>query len=111
MSWLVAFVWTCAVELPVYALWLGRRFHRWWTICLLVLAANALTHPALWFLVPRFSPRWLWLVVAESGVVVVETAWFSIALRRAATPARVTIGLAAALTANAASTAVGLLFR
>jgi hypothetical protein len=109
MSWPVAFVWTCAIELPIYALVLGRRFQRWWTVCLLVLVANVLTHPALWFLAPRFSPYWLWLVIAESCVVAVETLLFAVALRRAGSLSPGALAFAAALAANAASTAVGLL--
>jgi hypothetical protein len=109
VSWLVAFVWTNAIELPVYALVVGRRFRRWWTLCLVVLAANVLTHPALWFLVPRFSPYWLWLAIAESGVVTVETLLLAVALTRAGAPAPGKLAFAAALLANAASTAVGLI--
>jgi hypothetical protein len=49
VTWPTAFVWTCALELPVYELVLGRHFRRWSTLCLMVpapLAAPSLPAPA-----------------------------------------------------------------
>jgi hypothetical protein len=108
----MAFLWTCALELPVYTLLLGRRFERWWTVCVLTLLLNTATHPVLWFLFPRFDPPTLWLVVAEGWVVLMEAAALTAILSRSmnlrGAAAR---GLVAALAANAFSTTVGLALR
>ena len=47
-DWLNAFLWTCALEQPVYVLFLRGRFKSWWGPCVLSLAVNALSHPLLW---------------------------------------------------------------
>jgi hypothetical protein len=109
-SWPLAFLWTCALELPIYVLVIGRRFERWWAACLLTFVLNAATHPVLWFLFPRFDPLAVWLVVAEGWVTFVEAAtvtmvlWRTTSFRGAA--AR---GVIAALAANAFSAALGLI--
>jgi hypothetical protein len=108
MTWPAAFAWTVAIELPLYALLVGRRFRRWWTVCLLALGLNVATHPALWFVMPRFEPYWLWVLVAEACVVAVETLLLALALRRARAPTPLALAFVAALVANAASTAAGL---
>jgi hypothetical protein len=104
--WLVAFVWTLALELPIYTAWLRGAIRSGWALCGLVLAINAVTHPLLWFVMPRLSPYALYLAVGESGVVIVEALLIAVALR--GRPRALPIALAASLTANAFSTAVGL---
>lgn len=125
--WAQAFLLTCVVELPIYFLLLRRRLGtvRPW---LLALAVNLTTHPALWYLTPRFEPYELWVVVVESGVVIVEGLLIALALWRvglwstkAPDPAAPTtappphalralgLGLGAAFTANVISTAMGFL--
>ena len=47
-QWLVPFVWTLALELPIYALCLHRSLPRWWALVGLVVAINVATHPLLW---------------------------------------------------------------
>jgi hypothetical protein len=108
-SWPIAFLWTLALELPIYVLLLGRRFDRWWSICLLTLAINVATHPALWFVFPRFEPGWLWLLVAEGAVTVTEASLMAAVLSRSmpAAPA-LRRACGAAVAANVFSTVVGL---
>jgi hypothetical protein len=82
----------------------------WWTIVLVVLAVNAVTHPALWFLFPRFGPPVLWFLSAEAAVVIVEAVLMALALTRGTPPTGAWRGGArAALAANAFSAAVGVL--
>ena len=104
--WLLAFVWTLALELPIYTLWLrGKTSGR--ALVGLVLAVNAVSHPLLWFAMPRFTPYTTYLVVGESGVVLIEAAIIAIAL--AHRPGNLRAAFLASLTANAFSTVVGLL--
>jgi len=104
LLWLAAFVWTLAVELPIYVVWLRRRMRRWWAPCLLAFVVNLATHPAFWYGFPRFGPYWLYVLVGEVCVVIVETAIVVAALG----PRRRGLAFGAGLTANAASTLVGL---
>lgn len=70
----------------------------------MTLTVNLLTHPALWYLAPRFDPYWLWLLVMESAVVAVEAVVITLWLRGQGGS-----GLRISLIANAASTVIGLL--
>jgi hypothetical protein len=112
--YLVAAAVTLAVELPI-VLWLARRarpelpLRR---VAAAALAANLLTHPALWYLpyllVPSaLSPQhWgTYVVVGEAGVLVVETLVYWLVLARG----RPWLALALSALANAASYGVGLL--
>lgn len=110
-DWLVAFVWTLALEQPVYWLLLRDRFPtRWWAPAAIVLVVNSVTHPALWYLAPYFEPYWSWLLVCESAVVLVETLLVRAAVGVLSGP-RGAWGLAAAsaLAANVGSTVIGML--
>ena len=99
---------TLALELPVYAWWLREPFGGWRTPLVIALAMNAVTHPLLWFVFPKWQPFWLWLLVAEACVMLVETAILALALAcvRSARPFRT--AFAAAVAANALSTGFGL---
>jgi hypothetical protein len=110
-SWPVAFLWTCALELPVYTLLVGRRLRHWWSVCVLTLGLQLATHPALWWLFPRLRPGAFTLLAAEGLVVLVEAALLAQVLSRAM-PAREAMrtGSVAALAANVFSTVVGLVF-
>ena len=44
LTWLTAFAWTLAIELPVYTVLIGRYFRRWWTVVLVTIVINAVTH-------------------------------------------------------------------
>jgi hypothetical protein len=108
-SWPAAFVWTCALELPVYTLFLGRRFPRWWSVCVLAFAVNLATHPAVWFLFPRFHPREAWFLAAEGLVTGAEAALIAATLARSASwRSACRLGLLAALAANTVSASVAV---
>ena len=70
MTWLAAFAWTLACELPVYVAL--TKFRAWWAPIVLTFAVNGLTHPLLWFVVPRAEPFWLFVLYGEAGVIAVE---------------------------------------
>jgi hypothetical protein len=103
--WLTAFVWTNALELPVYVLALRRRFDCWWMPCVLAFVLNVVTHPALWYVFPRISPFWLYAVCGEAAVVCIEAVGVKLALRKRGTM-RFAFGVS--LAANTVSTVVGL---
>ncbi len=111
MNWLAAFVWTLALEYPVYEWALGSSARRWWHPAACALALNLLTHPlfSLWLLREPRSPAAV--VAAELGIVAVE----ALALRFLPwSGLRGRFGLlraaAAALGANGISFAIGRLF-
>jgi hypothetical protein len=107
MLWLFAFVWTLAIELPIYTLVLARCFQSRWAVVALTLAVNLATHPALWFVLPRSWPHFV--AIGEAAVVVIEAALVAIVLaRRAPLSDAVPRAIAAALIANAASYLAGL---
>lgn len=109
--WLFAFVWTVTIELPIYTALLGRRFRTWWGVVVMTFAINAVTHPALWFALPRSLPHFA--AVGEALVIAVEAMLIAIVLARR-TPLRIAIprALVASALANAASYVGGLaLFR
>mgnify|MGYP000268296162 CR=1 FL=1 len=111
--YLVAAALTLAVELPIVFLLVRQAgpdlpFRR---VVGAALAANVLTHPALWyvpyFLIPRaLSPRhWgTYVLVGEGAVVAVETLVYWRMMARG----RPWLALALAALANAASYGVGL---
>ena len=70
--WLRAFVTTFLVETPIYWGLLAKRFPHFWLLPLVSLGLQLATHPALWFLAPRFEPYWLWVLVMECLVVLAE---------------------------------------
>jgi hypothetical protein len=115
-NWMVAFLWTCALELPVYVALLRRRLRKWWATPALTLALNTVTHPALWFVLPRLEPHAAW-AGAEAAVVVVEgllaagALWLWPAGSGPRPKPRVALGwgLGAALLANILSASVGKL--
>ena len=72
LLWLAAFAWTVALELPIYVIL--TRFRRWWAPVALTLGVNALTHPLLWYALPRVEPFALFVLYGEAFVIVVEAA-------------------------------------
>lgn len=109
-QWIVAFAITCLVELPYYALWLRGRVTPFWKVFVIAFALQVSTHPALWYVFPQFEPRWAYVLVAELCVWTVEAGLLLAVLRSKPTFWRAAgIAMAASLTANAASTVVGLL--
>lgn len=105
----VAFAWTCAVELPVYAAWLRTSGIGATRAVVTIIALQLATHPLLWTIVSHATHYVPTAIAAELVAVVVEGALFYGLLRRhAARPLAISRALAASLTANAASVAFGL---
>jgi hypothetical protein len=96
-AWLVAFLFTQVVEVPV---WMRAFDRRPW----LAFMASALTHPVVWFVLPRFGmPYPAYLIVAVAYAVGLEEVWaWRFGVRRP---------LVWSLVANGASFGLGLLFR
>jgi hypothetical protein len=112
IHWLAAFSITQLVEVPIYVRALlgddGRdagRVRGWPAALALAFAASTITHPIVWFVMPRLIPDHylLMVAVAESFAIVTEAVWLrAFGLRRA---------LAWAVFANAASVVIGLSLR
>jgi ABC-type Co2+ transport system permease subunit len=112
-AWLGAFAFTQAIEMPIwtYALARQRRLaadeEPWplWLCVAVAFGASAVTHPVVWFVIPRWAPGgYVAMVVqAEAFAVLVEAGYTGLlGLRRS---------LAWSLLANAASAGLGLLSR
>jgi hypothetical protein len=103
----MAFVITQVVEIPVYerALRLsapGRERSLWLRLAIAA-AASTITHPVVWFVIPRLEPWALYAVVAETFAVAAETLWLRwFGVERA---------FWWALLANALSVGIGVLVR
>jgi hypothetical protein len=63
-----AFLWTCAIELPVYAWWLQGRFSRTSLLIALVIGLQLTTQPLLWHYTAHTAAAVPALLIAE-GVV------------------------------------------
>jgi hypothetical protein len=99
-AWLVAFIFTELVEVPIYATGLSCSL-------LAAFGASAITHPIVWFVF--FTPHWhagytVKLVSAELFAWIVEAAYFRFLFRRDKV-------LFWSLVANGASLGLGLLSR
>ena len=95
LPWLFAFVWTLAIEIPIYAAVLGRGRR---TLALAI-AVNVLTHPLLWIVRPPILPGEMLVAATEAAIC-------------AAVTRRPTASLLAAGLANLASYELGvILFR
>lgn len=99
-AWLVAFVFTQVIEVPLYLRVTGGR----WGTSLL---ASTLTHPIVWFVFPLICPLswgyWGMVAAAEAFAVLGETAWLRVN--------GVVASLKWAFVVNAASAVGGLLLR
>lgn len=114
LSWLIAYLVTCAVEIPIVVLLLRRLG---WCPAGAVPATRAtglawslqVTHPVLWLVNPGSLGG---VLVAEALIVMVEAAalcWWAVARMRVAPgPDTWRRALLVSLVANAASFAVGL---
>jgi len=98
-AWLSAFLFTQVVEIPIYR---GLAKVGW----LPAFGASALTHPIVWFVIPRLWPGSYWgmVAVAEAFAVAAEALYLGL-LFQAKRP------LLWALVANAASAGLGFLSR
>ncbi|PRQ04732.1 hypothetical protein ENSA5_04970 [Enhygromyxa salina] len=111
-AWLTAFVFTQVIEIPIYMRALLERLDggepvvaRWSAALGLAFGASAITHPIVWFVMPKLVPSsWLTMVIiAELFAILTEAAWLrAFGLRRS---------LAWAAFANAASVLIGMALR
>ena len=96
VPWLIAFVTTQVVEVPIYMRALLERggrvtgeapvFARWPAALAVAFAASAITHPIVWFVWPRVisGDYVLMVAVAEAFAILAEAAWLrAFGLRRA----------------------------
>lgn len=118
--WAWAFGWTVAIEAPIVvgALRLATSWRQpWGRAIALAISLQLLTHPALWYLAPRFDPYLLWLILMEAGVALAEMAALTLALSSLPSEAeprptfRATLIFAGSLSliANLTSATIGLL--
>lgn len=104
-AWATSFAFTLLVEVPV-GTWRLREHPRHRVVAALLLASS-LTHPTLWWVLPRlFDDYWTFVVVGELAVVAAEAA-----LLRLVVPASCRDALSASLWANGASYLLGVLVR
>ncbi len=106
--WAYAFAWTLILEVPIVLLGTWRALGVPKSLATAV-GLQVLTHPALWYVVPRFEPYLLWWACVEAGVTVVEGTVLSLVLVRAGQPRRAALarGFAVALAANLFSALAG----
>ncbi|MDP8254767.1 MAG: hypothetical protein P9M14_03375 [Candidatus Alcyoniella australis] len=102
--WLKAFVFTLAVEVPIFVLF-ARGQVPLWRAAVAGAAGTCLTHPLLWFAWPMVIPDnyELYLATGESLVVLIETLTFWLIAR----PISLGRAACASLVANAASWGLG----
>lgn len=107
--WLEAFALTLAIEVPIYAALLRRCAGSWLAAIALGVVLQVATHPALWFLAPRFEPYWAWVVTMEVLVWLIEGVLAGLAIKHPKGKRyALAYGLFASLCANATSTLIGL---
>jgi len=105
LAWLAAFVWTLALELPLYAWRLSSALEHWRRLARFVLTLNLATHPVVFALAWSFPADFGVLALAELGAALVEGLLAARLLRGRARPSEcfVASGLA-----NVVSCAAGL---
>lgn len=106
-DWLVAFLLTLAVEVPVATLLLRRDEPNLLRAAALVVFANLVTHPLVWYVWSQVflvgTPRYV--IAAETWAILAEAVFYAVAIR-GLRPGR---ALLVAAVANVASFAVGRL--
>jgi hypothetical protein len=103
--WFVAFVVTCAIEVPIAAYALREYKKGALRRAALAFFANLSTHPSVWFVFPVILHGAAYYVVAEAFAFVAEAIFFRVAFPRAG----LVRAIAVSALANATSFAVGLL--
>ncbi len=109
MTWSTAFLFTLALEIPVYAVVLHRHL-RWRLFLFAILLGNSLTHPIVWNTILRFESYRTGFFVLESFAVVAEAGVIlasARALGRTAPRPTILRCFGAALLANAFSAFIG----
>lgn len=106
-KWVIAFAWTLWIEVPLYLIALRHTKIDFAQAFTIAIAVNVFTHPALWYIFPRFDivgGWWTWLVIAEACVSLVEGLVIGLAIDH------LQKGVIIALVVNMLSTTWGLLF-
>ncbi len=104
LMWFVAFVWTCALELPIYAIGIPRN-GRW--VLGVVFWLNLATHPCLWFVAPKVLTFDGWIYVSELLIWLTEGLILT-ALLKGSLGHRLARGMITAGIANLLSYLVGI---
>ncbi|TNF27832.1 MAG: hypothetical protein EP329_18955 [Deltaproteobacteria bacterium] len=110
LLWLRAFALTVLIEVPIYTLFLQRFGRPVVAVVLVAIGLQVATHPALWFVAPRFEPYWAWVLTMELLIWLVEGLLAGLAIDHPTGRGRAfAVGLLASLSANATSTLFGLI--
>jgi hypothetical protein len=105
-----ALVWTCALELPLYAWWMRSRFLRPGLLIAVVIGLQCATQPLLWEYTLRTAGSNPELIRAECIVFLTEGTLLYLAARRfVERPLPLQLALGAAFCANLFSLLIGLL--
>ena len=105
-----AFVWTCAIEIPIYAWWMRGYVASGWTLVVIAFCLQLATQPLLWEFTARTAGDRADLLLAEFIVVVVEATMLYAAIRwQGRSQPRVGTVLWVAAVANSTSLACGSL--
>ena len=107
LEWARAFALTLAIELPLYFLLLRREGFGARTALGAGLAANALSHPLLWFAFPMFEPYVAYAAAGEAMVIAVEVAVVYAAGRMARVRMHIARIVTVVVVVNAVSMVVG----
>jgi hypothetical protein len=71
--WLLAFLMTQVIEIPIYLL--ATRGQSWRRRLWIAAMASTITHPIVWSLASVIRPYLLYVLVAEAFAVLVEALW------------------------------------
>ena len=106
-GWFAAFVVTLAVELPVAGYLLRRAGLDLLRLGLLIVFANLVTHPIVWFVIPQFVlvDTTTYTVAAETWAIAAEALFYWVAIQGLSARWALTV----AIVANAASFLAGRL--
>lgn len=81
-AWLIAFLITLVVEVPIAAVLLRRSQPSGWRLIVLLVFANLATHPAVWFIFPQLfyvsTPSFV--IASEAWAVAAEAVFYMVAL-------------------------------
>jgi len=80
MDWLTAFILTLCIELPVLLVLL--REEKIEKILLAGLLMNLITHPTLWFILPRIIPPEYYISLGETLVFLIEFVLLALFFRK-----------------------------
>ena len=106
-GWFAAFVVTLAVELPIAGYLLRRAGLDLLRLGLLIVFANLVTHPIVWFVIPQFVlvDTTTYTVAAETWAIAAEALFYWVAIQGLSARWALTV----AIVANAASFLAGRL--